>query len=94
MIICRANNQVDIDFAREYGVWQTNLFAKDIVPGELLALQLTGTRDPIVVGIITSPVHDSAPHAWPSGDDRQFTKTIRFEPLYLRGQWNSKRYEG
>ena len=94
MIICRSNNSDDINFAREYGVWQTNLFAKDIVPGELLALQLTGTKDPIVVGVITSPVFESAPHAWPSGDDRQFTKTITFEPLNLLGQWSSKRYEG
>jgi hypothetical protein len=90
MIICRSNNQIDIDFAREHGVWQSSRFAKDIQPGELLALQLTGTKDPVVVGRITSEVFETAPYAWPSGDQK-YSKTITFEPLDLAGQWSSAR---
>ena len=92
MIICKVNNQEDIEFARKNGVWQTSRFAREIKVGELFALQLTKTKDPIVVGRITSGIYETAPFAWPSGVNK-FTKTINFEPINLRGQWPSKRFK-
>ena len=85
MIICKANNKEDIEFARKNGVWQTSRFAKETGVGELFALQLTKTKDPIVVGRITSEVYETAPFAWPSGVCK-FTKTVSCDtktPIFL-----------
>ena len=90
-MIFRSNNQEDIDFARENGVWQSNVNARGLEIGEPIALQLTGTKDPIVVGTATTEMYEDVPYGWPSGDQRKFTKTVKFEPINFKGQWSNKK---
>lgn len=89
MIIFRSNTQEDIDFAKEHGVWQSPKYAKGLKVGDLIALQRTGTKDIVVVGKATTEMYEDVPYAWPGGK-QDYTKTVKFEPISLKGQWNSK----
>ena len=89
MFIFRSNNQEDIDFAREHGIWQSPKYAKGLKIGDLVALQRTGTKDILVVGRATTEMYEDVPCAWP-GDKQNYTKTVRFDKVDLKGQWNSK----
>lgn len=90
MMIFRSNNQEDIDFAREHGVWQSNVKARGLEIGEPIALLLTGTKDPIIVGVATTEMYEDAPYAWPGGK-QEYTNTVKFTPIDFVGQWSNKK---
>lgn len=90
VIIQRSNNKGDIEFAEEHGVWQAGRFAKELKAGDKLAIQLTGTKEIKLMGVITEAVHEAPPYAWPSGEHK-YSKTVKFEPINLAGQWPCKR---
>ena len=101
MIIFRSSSLKDIEFALENGVWQAPVNVKEgVTVGEPVAIQLTKTNketdDPrlagkiFLVGIATSEMYDEVNFAWP-GDKRGFTKTVKFDPIELKGQQPHKK---
>lgn len=88
MVIFKSEDQADTDFARKYGVWQAEEFSTMISMGDVVAIQLVGTRDPVVVGIATTEMYEDIPYAWP-GKQLGFTATVKFEFPDYDGQWAS-----